>query len=195
MRGKRIWQTIRLGLTLSPIKRANYLKSVYRSVGDNCVIMSRRVPLYPELISIGKNDKNASNVYNAVHDITHLVINNNQRKNGRHEFAKEKIGCIKIGDNVFIGSGTRILGDVEIGSNVVIGANSLVNKDIPDNSVAAGVPAHVICTFDDFMKKRLNEEPYPKGLRKSKGKENLDPAFADYMWRQFEEKRRDKKQS
>lgn len=192
MQGKRVWQTIRLYLTPSPRKRANYLKGVYRSVGDNCVIMSRRVPLYPELISIGNNVKIASNVYIALHDATHMVINNIQRKNGRHEFAKEKIGCIKIGDNVFIGSGTRILGDVEIGSNVVIGANSLVNKDIPDNSVAAGVPVHVIGTFDDFMKKRLNEEPYPKGLRK--GKENLNPAFADYLWKQFEEKRRDKKQ-
>ena len=56
----------------------------------------------------------------------------------------EKIGCIDIKDNVFIGSNTTVLYDVRIGSNVVIGAGSLVNKDIPDNSVAAGVPVKVM---------------------------------------------------
>lgn len=56
-------------------------------------------------------------------------------------------------DNVFIGSGTRILYDTKIGSNVIIGSGSLVNKDIPDNSVYAGVPARFICTFEEYVKK------------------------------------------
>lgn len=43
-----------------------------------------------------------------------------------------------------IGAGTVILPDVKIGSNVVIGAGSIVCKDIPDNSVAAGVPCRVV---------------------------------------------------
>ena len=38
---------------------------------------------------------------------------------------------------------------------MIIGAGSLVNKDIPDNGVAAGVPARVIGTFEDFVEKRL----------------------------------------
>lgn len=56
-------------------------------------------------------------------------------------------------DNVFIGSGTRILYNTRIGSNVIIGSDSLVNKDIPDNSVYAGVPARFICTFDEYVEK------------------------------------------
>lgn len=49
-----------------------------------------------------------------------------------------------IGNNVFIGAGAKIIGKVLIGNNVVVGANAVVTKDIPDNSVVAGVPARII---------------------------------------------------
>ncbi|WP_404363745.1 serine O-acetyltransferase [Marinobacter sp.] len=49
-----------------------------------------------------------------------------------------------IGDDVYIGGGAKILGNVKIGSNVVIGANAVVIKDIPNNSVVAGVPGRII---------------------------------------------------
>ncbi len=49
-----------------------------------------------------------------------------------------------LGDNVDVGAGAVIIGPVHIGSNVIIGANAVVNKDIPDNCVAVGVPAKVI---------------------------------------------------
>lgn len=50
---------------------------------------------------------------------------------------------IEIGDNVYIGPGSKCVGG-KIGSNVVIGANSVVTKEIPDNVVVAGVPAKII---------------------------------------------------
>lgn len=46
-----------------------------------------------------------------------------------------------IGNNVDIGSGAKVLGPIHIGNNVVIGANAVVIRDVPDNSIAAGVPA------------------------------------------------------
>jgi serine O-acetyltransferase len=46
-----------------------------------------------------------------------------------------------IGDRVYIGPGAKIFGDIKIGNNVAIGANAVVNKDLPDNAVAVGVPA------------------------------------------------------
>ena len=49
-----------------------------------------------------------------------------------------------IGDNVWISPGVRILGDVRVGNNVILGANAVVVKDIPDNSIAAGVPARIL---------------------------------------------------
>ena len=50
----------------------------------------------------------------------------------------------KIGDNVYIAAGTRVLGNIVIGENVIIGANSVVISDIPSNSIVAGSPARVI---------------------------------------------------
>ena len=49
-----------------------------------------------------------------------------------------------IGSNVYIGTGSTILGDVSIGNDVTIGANSMVLEDIPDNSVVIGNPAKII---------------------------------------------------
>jgi serine O-acetyltransferase len=46
-----------------------------------------------------------------------------------------------IGNNVDIGSGAKLLGNIKIGNNVVIGANAVVLTDVPDNSIAVGVPA------------------------------------------------------
>ncbi len=48
-----------------------------------------------------------------------------------------------IGDNVDIGAGAKVLGRITIGNNVVIGANAVVVRDVPDDSVAVGVPAVV----------------------------------------------------
>lgn len=51
--------------------------------------------------------------------------------------------CI-IGDYSALGTNATMLPKVKIGSNVIIGAGSVVNKDIPDNSMAVGVPAKII---------------------------------------------------
>ena len=45
----------------------------------------------------------------------------------------------RIGNNVFIGAGAKILGSVYIGNNVKIGANAVVTKDVPDGSTVVGV--------------------------------------------------------
>lgn len=55
---------------------------------------------------------------------------------------------IKIGRNVWIGSNSTVLPGVTVGDNAVIGAGSVVTKDIPENTVAAGNPARVIKTID-----------------------------------------------
>jgi serine O-acetyltransferase len=47
----------------------------------------------------------------------------------------------KIGNNVDIGAGAKLLGPITIGNNVVVGANAVVICDVPDNSIAVGIPA------------------------------------------------------
>lgn len=49
----------------------------------------------------------------------------------------------KIGNNVDIGAGAKVLGDIRIGDNVAIGANAVVLCDVPDNHMAVGVPAQI----------------------------------------------------
>lgn len=44
-------------------------------------------------------------------------------------------GAPVIGDNVFIGTGARVLGDIHVGNNVKIGANCVVYFDVPDDSI------------------------------------------------------------
>lgn len=64
-----------------------------------------------------------------------------------------KIGRVTIGNHVFIGAESVVLPGVTIGDRVIIGANSTVTHDIPENSVAVGSPARVICTLDSYLEK------------------------------------------
>lgn len=62
---------------------------------------------------------------------------------GRSNRGKNK-GFPTIGNHVYIAPGAKIIGKINIGSNVTIGANCVVTRDIPDNSVVAGIPGKVI---------------------------------------------------
>ncbi|RAP54559.1 MAG: acetyltransferase [Methanosphaera sp. rholeuAM130] len=53
-------------------------------------------------------------------------------------------GEVHIGSDVWIGANVTVLPGVTIGDNVVVGAGAVVNRDIPSNSLAVGVPAKVI---------------------------------------------------
>jgi serine O-acetyltransferase len=57
-----------------------------------------------------------------------------------------KTGVPKLGNNVYIGAGAKLLGGITIGDNVKIGANAVVINDIPDNATAVGIPAKVVKT-------------------------------------------------
>ncbi|MDO5759421.1 MAG: serine acetyltransferase [Bacteroidota bacterium] len=49
-----------------------------------------------------------------------------------------------IGDNVYIGSGAKVIGNINIGSNCAIGAGAVVVKSVPDSVTVGGVPARII---------------------------------------------------
>lgn len=61
---------------------------------------------------------------------------------------------ITVGNNVWIGAGTIVLGGVSIGDNTVIGAGSVVTKSIPANVVALGVPCRVLRPITEQDKER-----------------------------------------
>ena len=62
----------------------------------------------------------------------------------------------KVGDNVVIFAGAKLIGDITIGSNVVIAAGAVVTKNIPDGVVVGGNPAKIIETIENFEKKYKN---------------------------------------
>ena len=99
-------------------------------------------PFHCYHISIGDNVVLAPRVHILAHDAsTGLFI------------GKTRAANVVIGNQVFVGASSIILPGVHIGNRVIIGAGSIVTKDIPDNSVAVGNPARVICSLDDYIAK------------------------------------------
>lgn len=94
------------------------------------------------LVTIGSNVTFAPNVHVLAHDAS-----------TKRELGYTKIGKVNIGNDVFIGASSIVLPGVNIGNRVIIGAGSVVTKDIPENSVAVGNPAKVICTYTEYMNK------------------------------------------
>ncbi|WP_051538333.1 serine O-acetyltransferase [Butyrivibrio proteoclasticus] len=73
---------------------------------------------------------------------------------------KDRDAVATIGDNVMICTGARVIGNVSIGNDVIIGANSVVNKDIREGTIVAGIPAKEI-KDNDNMDYLINTEYKP----------------------------------
>ena len=185
----RLWHSFCLCFQRGGRARADYIrrKHLYGAMGTGCSIVKRKIPLYANLIRIGNNVHIASNVSFLTHDVTHRLLN---QLDPEHP-VREHVGCIEVGNNVFIGSGVHILNNTKIGSNVIIGTCSIVTRDIPDNSVIAGVPARVIGRFDDFVAK-MRIEPYPAELEPKA--QEASPELAAFLWAKFDREHAAKKE-
>lgn len=114
-------------------------------IGDNVDLVNAEIDYcFGHLITIGNNVTITNSVVLAHDASTHK------------ELGYSKIGCVDIGDNVFIGYGSIILPNVRIGNKVIVGAGTVVSKDIPDNVVVVGPNAKIIGTYDDYMDKNRN---------------------------------------
>ena len=49
-----------------------------------------------------------------------------------------------LGNDIYIGTGAKILGGIKIGNNVKVGANAVVIKDVPDGATVVGIPAQIV---------------------------------------------------
>lgn len=105
-------------------------------VGENFYANFNLVILDGAKVKFGDNVFIAPNCgfYTAGHPLDAI-----QRNKGL-EYARP----ITVGDNVWIGAGVSVLPGVTIGDNCVIGAGSVVNRDIPANTLAAGNPCRPI---------------------------------------------------
>ena len=57
---------------------------------------------------------------------------------------KDKVSRPKIGNNVKISAGAKVIGNITIGENVTVGVNAVIVKNVPDNCVVVGVPAYIV---------------------------------------------------
>ena len=141
------------------IKIRNYFyKYLFKSSGNNFNILDSVVINFPENISIGNKVSIHQFCYFDSQD--EIIIGSNvsignsvKFITSSHKFLDQDdliknqgvtTKPIIVEDNVWIGCGVSILQGVKISKNSIIGANSLVNKDIPQDSIAAGVPCKVI---------------------------------------------------
>lgn len=139
-------------------------------IGEGCEIFKNAVfGTEPYLITIGNNVRITRNVQFITHDGALWVL----RNAGKIDKNADKFGEIVIGDNCNIGWNAVIMPGVTIGENSIIGVGAIVTKDVPANSVAAGVPAKVIEDIDTYcakvtphtvITKRLSSEDKKKYL-------------------------------
>ena len=139
----------------------NSLRARGARIGKGCdFIETPNFGSEPYLITIGDNTTLSFDVAMVTHDAGTRVIRH--LPDGNPETVI--YGPITIGNNCFIGCRTTILPNVTIGDNSIIGAGSVVNQDIPANSVAAGVPCKVICTLDEYREKHKDDFMYVVNL-------------------------------
>ena len=108
----------------------------------------------PFLISIGKHVTISGKVTFITHDGGTWVFREQPRYTKVHKF-----GRITIHDNCFIGFGAILMPGVSVGPNSVVAAGAVVTRDVPPNSVAAGVPAKVLGTVEQYAEKSLANTP------------------------------------
>lgn len=142
-----------------------YARSIGVNLGEGVCFYGMPSGMFgtePWLITIGNNVHITSGCAFITHDGGTLIL--------RKEVPDlEWTAPITIGNDVYVGVRTLFMPGVKIGNRVIIGAGSIVTRDIPDNSVAVGVPARVIKTVDDYleqMKKKSLKCGHLKGLEK-----------------------------
>ena len=97
----------------------------------------------------------------------------------------DAVGKIDIRDNVFVGYQAILLPGVTVGPNAIVASGAVVSKDVPPGTVVGGIPAKVIGTFDDYVRKleeRTATLPWAGIIRSRRG--GFDPAVEPELVRQ-----------
>ena len=163
----------------------SYLRNKGMRIGERVVILRPRSltidETRPWLIEIGNDVQIANGVSILTHGYDWSVLK------GKYGSILGSAGKAKIGNNVFIGINSTILKGVTIGDNTIIGAGSVVSHDIPGDCVAAGNPAKVIISLDDYFLKRSQAQydeaaELVRNYREIYKEEPDDEVLSEFFW-------------
>lgn len=148
-------------------------------IGNNCEIyQTASFGSEPYLVVLGDNVRINRGVEFVTHDGGVWVLRNMSDVLTGKELKNMDVkkidlfGPIYVGNNVHIGTNAIIMPNVRIGNNCIIGCGAVVTHDIPNNSIAVGVPAKVIETVEEYYNKHEQDFDITKGLS-YKDKEKL----------------------
>ena len=132
--------------------RIKYCRKLGVKIGKECQILAKVPECFgsePWLVSIGDHVDITAGVTFLTHEGGLWVLRDLYEDMEELDF----FAPIVVGNNVMIGQNTLILPGVVIGDNVIVGGHSVVTKDIPSNSIYAGVPARKISELNKFTEK------------------------------------------
>ena len=134
-------------------KYIKILRKMKVQIGENCIIDKTAVfGTEPYLITLEDNVR----ITRGVKFITHDGGLWTARNLGLLDKNVDRFGKILVKENTNIGWNSIIMPGVTIGKNCVVGCNAVVTKDVPDNSVVAGIPARVIQNIEEYADKNKN---------------------------------------
>ena len=116
------------------------------NMGFNCQIFSA------SSVKIGKNALIAAYCYfiGGTHTFSSTEVSPLEQERQSHG--------ITVGENIWLGSNVQVLDGVTIGNDCIIGTSAVVNSDIPDYSIAVGIPAKVIKNRKESEMLKKNRE-------------------------------------
>ena len=184
MTSYRLYHSLRLLLIRSAFKKAEYLKKhqILGGIGENCRWGPWLLPVYPELIKLHDNVVVHKKALLVPHDILNRFLKNTYPDSDFGHY--EKIGCIELMDNVYIAANVTVMANVRINRNCIISAGSVVASDIPENSIASGIPAKPVGNFEMFAALRK----MGKGQTVEFKNQFLPKNLVDTEWEKFEKR-------
>lgn len=134
-------------------KRVEILRPLFYHLGENVELYTTSFGTEPYLINIEDNVCVAADVHFITHDVSCFRMANylNVRKKDI-----DKVGCITLKDNCFVGAFSILMPNIVIGRNSVIAAGFVVTKNVPDGEVWGGNPAHFIMKTEEYANKLYN---------------------------------------
>ena len=165
------------------IKKSNvaYARYLGVKIGNNCQILDNPKRVFgtePWLIKLGDHVEITSGVRFVNHEGAIWCLRGFDDRFNEFDYFEPII----VGNNVLLGLDSLIMPGVKIGNNVIVAAHSVVTKDIPDDTVVAGLPAKPISKIGDFVEKFKKRELFPtKNMTAIQKKEYLQNNKAEWF--------------